>query len=157
LSEIKEKHYCNIDHYVGRSVVIEIGRNQLCPCGSCKKYKTCHGSITASPPPQPSVSKDQIQQMIQRHEATERIRQNQQGFARPIVSFRAFDRQVVAVGDTNYHSTDWKTFPDFLAHYMKTVLGSDWGNAEIKKPLADRHPIMQWYDAVCRYQAETIK
>ena len=52
---------------------------------------------------------------------------------------------------------DWKTFPDFLAHYIKTVLGSDWGNAEIKKLLADRHPILQWYDAVCRYQAETIK
>jgi hypothetical protein len=140
-----------------RPVVIKIGRNQLCPCGSGKKYKRCPGSNTALPPPQPPASKDDIQQMIQRHEAAERIRQNQQGFGRPIVSFRAFDRQIVAVGDTIYHSTNWKTFPDFLAHYMKTVLGSDWGNAELKKPVADRHPIVQWYDVVCRYQADTIK
>ena len=64
---------------------------------------------------------------------------------------------MVAVGNVIYHSADWKTFPDFLADYMKTVLGSDWGNAEIKKPLADRHPIMQWHDAICRYQAEMLK
>jgi hypothetical protein len=156
-SEVKYEHCCDVDHCPRRPVLIKIGRNQLCPCGSGKKYKRCHGSNTALPPPQPSASKDDIQQMIQRHEAAERIRQNQQGFGRPIVSFRAFDRQIVAVGDTIYHSTNWKTFPDFLAHYMKTVLGSDWGNAELKKPVADRHPIVQWYDVVCRYQADTIK
>lgn len=138
-------------------MILKVGRNQPCPCGSGKKYKKCHGSFTAAPPPQAPVSKSIFEQMVQRHEAAERIRQNQQGFGRPVVSFRAFDRQMVAVGDTIYHSADWKTFPDFLAHYMKTVLGVDWGNAELKKPLTDRHPIMQWYDAVCCYQAETIK
>jgi len=138
-------------------MILKVGRNQPCPCGSGKKYKKCHGSFTVAPPPQAPVSKSFVEQMVQRHEAAERIRQNQQGFGRPVVSFRAFDRQMVAVGDTIYHSADWKTFPDFLAHYMKTVLGVDWGNAELKKPLTDRHPIMQWYDAVCRYQAETIK
>jgi SEC-C motif len=138
-------------------MLLKVGRNRPCPCGSGKKYKKCHGSFTAAPPPQAPVSKSFVKQMVQRHEAAERIRQNQQGFGRPVVSFRAFDRQMVAVGDTIYHSADWKTFPDFLAHYLKTVLGVEWGNAELKKPLTDRHPIMQWYDVVCRYQAETIK
>jgi hypothetical protein len=36
-----------------------------------------------------------------------------------------------------------ETFPDFLGEYMKRKLGSDWGNAEIVKPLAERHPLMQ--------------
>lgn len=95
--------------------------------------------------------------MMQKHQAAQRIRENQQGLGRPIISWRVGDRQVVAVGDTIYHSAKWKTFPDFLAHYIKKTLGEAWGNAEIKKPLAERHPILQWYDAFSRYQAATIK
>jgi hypothetical protein len=40
---------------------------------------------------------------------------------------------------------------------MKAVLTPAWGNAEIAKPLAERHPIMQWYDALCHYLVATIK
>jgi hypothetical protein len=49
-------------------------------------------------------------------------------------------------------SKNWKTFPDFLFDYIRNVLGADWGNAELKKPLSDRHPILQWYDSLCRFQ-----
>jgi SEC-C motif len=81
-------------------MVLKVGRNQPCPCGSGKKYKKCHGSFTAAPPPlRAAVPKGVVEQMVQRHEAAERIRQNQQGLGRPVVSFRAFDRQMVAVGD----------------------------------------------------------
>ena len=41
--------------------------------------------------------------------------------------------------------------------YIKQVLGSEWGNNELKKELDKRHPILQWYDIVCRYQQKTIK
>ncbi len=68
-------------------MILKVGRNQPCPCGSGKKYKKCHGSFTVAPPPQPSVSKSFVEQTVQRHEAAERIRQNQQGFGRPVVSF----------------------------------------------------------------------
>lgn len=64
---------------------------------------------------------------------------------------------MVAVGSTVYYSRDWKTFPDFLAHYIKKKIGEKWGNAELQKPLRDRHPLLQWYDAYCRYQAAHIK
>lgn len=46
---------------------------------------------------------------------------------------------------------------DFLGEYLKITLGSDWGNAELKKPFDERHPLIQWYDALCRHQQETIK
>jgi hypothetical protein len=60
--------------------------------------------------------------------------------------------QVVAVGDTIHYSKKWKFFSDFLSDYLKKVLGPDWGNAEIAKPLQERHPIVQWYDALCHFQ-----
>ncbi len=88
--------------------------------------------------------------------AHERIRQTQQGLGRPIISIRLKDQQMVAVGSTVYYSAKWKTFPDFLSHYITVKLTPEWGNAEIAKPLEERHPIMQWYDAFCRYQAATI-
>jgi hypothetical protein len=65
--------------------------------------------------------------------------------------------QIVAVRNTLYWSDKWKTFPDFLADYIKQKIGSDWGNTEIGKPFAERHPLLQWYDALCHYQRETIR
>jgi len=44
-----------------------------------------------------------------------------------------------------------------LDDYIKQVLDPSWGNAEIAKPLSERHPILQWYDVYCRYQNQTIK
>jgi hypothetical protein len=128
---------------------LKIGRNERCPCGSGKKYKKCHGGHTGRA--------DAIRQVIQKQTAAERIRQNQQGLGRPIISLRAGDRQVIAVGNTLYHSANWKTFSDFLSDYMKKTLGEAWGAAEIAKPLTERHSILQWYDALCRYQLVTVK
>ena len=97
-----------------------------------------------------------IRQLLQRHEASERIRQNQQGLGRPIVAGKFHGHQIVAVKNTVHWSPTWKTFPDFLGDYIKRVIGSEWGNAEIAKPFERRHPLMQWYDTYCRYQQATI-
>jgi hypothetical protein len=130
----------------------KIGRNEPCHCGSGLKYKKCHGAPSAAAAPPFSA-----QNIIDTHRAAETIRETQQGLGRPIVGFKVDDHQVVAVGNKIFFSKAWKTFPDFLADYIKQKLGSDWGNAEIAKPLELRNPVMQWYDAYCRYQAQTIK
>jgi len=136
---------------------MKIGRNQPCPCGSGLKFKKCCGSyIAAHRATAPDCLTD-IQRAFDRHRADKRIREQQQGFGRPIVAFKANDQQLVAVGATLYHSPKWKTFPDFLADYIKQVLDPAWGNAELAKPFDERHPIIQWYDAYCRYQQATIK
>ena len=101
-------------------------------------------------------SRADIAAMMRRHEAQEEIRRVQQGLGRPIISNIFNDHRIVAVGTTIHWSKGWKTFPDFLNDYIKKSLGSEWGNAEIKKPLSERHPIMQWYDAYARYQQETV-
>jgi hypothetical protein len=133
---------------------VKIGTNHPCPCGSGKKFKHCHGSFRQEARPD---SRLLAPHALRRHEANERIRQTQQGLGRPIISAKWVDHQVVAVGNKVFWSKTWKTVPDFLSDYMKTTLGPDWGNAEIKKPFAERHPIMQWYDAYCRYQVKHIR
>ena len=95
--------------------------------------------------------------ICERHRAYERILETQQGLGRPIISTKFQDHQVVAVGNRIYLSKKWKTLLDFLGDYIKQILGPEWGNSEIAKPLRERHTIMQWYDALCKYQQETIK
>jgi SEC-C motif len=137
---------------------MKIGRNQICLCGSGQKYKRCCGRLSASEgKPLPRSPTPDVQQMLGRHQAAERIREAQQGLGRPIVSFRLHDHQLVAVGKTLHWSLKWKTFSDFLSEYLKQTLDPQWGNAELAKPLAERHPILKWYDAFCHYQRETIK
>jgi hypothetical protein len=136
-----------------------ISRNKPCPCGSGRKYKHCHGRL--APPSSgvvmPEVDQVEIQKMLDRQRAQEKIRQDQQGLGKPIVGVKHGNQQIVAVGNTIYFSDKWKTFPDFLVDYMKQKLDPEWGNAELRKPLEERHPILQWYDAYCRYQQQTIK
>ncbi len=95
--------------------------------------------------------------MVERLKAEQLIRRQQQGEGRPILALQHDGRQLVAVRNRLYWSAKWKTFPDFLGDYIRNILDPTWGNAEIAKPLAERHIIMQWYDAYCRYQQACIK
>ncbi|WP_420473639.1 YecA family protein [Noviherbaspirillum sp. ST9] len=126
----------------------KIGRNHPCPCGSGKKFKRCHGAIRNR---DPGLSPELI--AYERRLAQIAQRERQQGLGRPIISGELGGRRIVAVKNRLLHSEGWKTFHDFLFEYIKIVLGRAWGNAEIAKPLADRHPILQWYDRLCRAQA----
>lgn len=84
--------------------------------------------------------------------AREYQRVEQQGLGRPIISAEMPDgTRAVAVSNKLFFIKG-KTFFDFLGEYIRAVLTPDWGNAELKKPLQDRHLILQWYDAVCRVQ-----
>jgi hypothetical protein len=58
------------------------------------------------------------------------------------------------VGNQLLNSDKWQTPIDFLSDYMKFVMTPAWGKAELAKPLANRHPVMQWHHAMCRLQAK---
>jgi len=90
--------------------------------------------------------------MIERAKAEEIQRQKQQGLGRPIISTVVAGQRVVAVKNRLLHSPGWKTFEDFLNDYVRMAFGVDWGNAELKKPLEDRHPFLKWYQKVCDFQ-----
>lgn len=137
------------------------GRNSPCPCGSGIKYKKCCGGDIGIRPRIAVLPNEllpsNIQSLIRQKQAQESIREQQQGLGRPIISIEHQGVRIVAVGNELHYSKDWKSFHDFLLHYIKKVLDGEWGNNEIAKPYEQRHIILQWYDQVCRYQRETIK
>jgi hypothetical protein len=139
----------------------KIGRNQLCPCGSGKKYKRCHGGAHANPPRSGGLLPnfdEQLGRAMRRADAERAQREKQQGLGRPIVSAEVAGHRVVAVGSTVYTSKRWKTFHDFLRQYLIGQLGADWFKIEQAKPLDQRHPVVRWYDqAIADAQGNSTK
>jgi hypothetical protein len=88
-----------------------------------------------------------IQQKLRQIEAERVQREKQQGLGRGIVSTMLNEHRIVAVGNTVYTSKAWKTFHDFLRHFLVGQLGHEWFKAErAKDNFAERHPIVRWYD-----------
>ncbi len=138
---------------------MKIGRNDPCPCGSGKKFKKCHNTPRVELPfliQQARIEKYLVKEgsrLLEQQRAQEIRRQHQQGLGRPIISVEFQGHRFVAVGQ-KVHYGKWKTFHDFLGNYIKSSLGGEWGNTELRKPLAERHPILKWYDHVCKLQRE---
>ena len=140
----------------------KIGRNDPCTCGSGRKFKHCHGRPQYELPYLIAAAKlekhviAEAERQIERKKAEVHQRQKQQGLGRPIISLEHKGYRFVAVGNRVLYGK-WKTFIDFLGDYMKMTIGQGWGNAEIAKPLAERHPILQWYDKIAHLQMEHQK
>ena len=81
----------------------------------------------------------------------------QQGHGRPIIATFFYGEWFVATGSELHHSPRWKTFHDFLLAYIRIVLGGEWANLDLKKPRAERHPLMNWYQDVVGYMNARIK
>lgn len=94
---------------------------------------------------------------MESHEAKETIRRSQQGKGKPIISTEFQGYRLTAVGNRIHWSKKHQTFIDFLGDYIRNILDPHWGNAEIAKPLEERHQILQWYDALCALQKENMK
>ena len=50
----------------------------------------------------------------------------------------------MAVGNEIRWSKNWVTFVDFLFDYLKAVLTPAWAQAELAKPEAEQHPLINW-------------
>jgi hypothetical protein len=82
------------------------------------------------------------------HSQPEELHKRRFGETRSIIHTKFKGRGVVAVGKTLYFSPKWKTFHDFLIDYLRFCFGMEWGAEELKKPFSERHPVVQWYDAL---------
>jgi hypothetical protein len=133
----------------------KIGRNQICPCGSGKKYKRCHGAGTPKLVIEPTIQKF-AQVSLMRHQARQKEIEAQFGLGRPPISAELNGYQFVAVGPELHYSKTWKTFPDFLMGYFKTMMGAEWGQAQLAKSRDRWHPLFTWYAMTCEYQKKTI-
>lgn len=123
----------------------KISRNAPCPCGSNKKFKKCHGSLAAQEAAKTPLGGSIMKEVARTSAAFEakRVQQRrQQGLGKPILSKEFNGHRLVFVGDELTWSTSWKTFPDFLAHYIKHVFGEDWWLTEANSIKSERHPIL---------------
>lgn len=129
----------------------KIGRNERCPCGSGRKYKRCHGDPGQVDRVNRALEARQI--ALRRHQAAEVQRKTQQGLGRPIISTEFAGHRLVATKNRVFYGRTWKTFPDFLMHYLGEVLGKELGNSELAKPEPEMHPVALWHRKVCALQA----
>ena len=133
-----------------------LDRNGPCPCGSGNPYSKCHMSSDSgsrnervnSPMPASAVHQMQLA------EAKERLRQMQQGKGKPILSAEVRGHRFITIGSEVIHSKKFKTFHDFLFSYLPMKLGGDWGDQELQKPLAERHPVLQWHHKLCEFERQ---
>lgn len=132
------------------------GRNEPCPCGSGRKFKRCHGAAARGKSAVSEGFLKRVQLLLERKRAQELQREQQQGWGRPIISAEVNGIRFVAVGKELLWSDQWKTFHDFLREHITGVFGTEWGNAELKKPLNKRHPVCVWYHYICDYQRQFI-
>lgn len=136
----------------------QIGRNASCPCGSGEKFKRCCGDPLKQKGGERAISTAELQKRLkfelERQQARELIRIQQQGQGRPIIATKHGGHQVVAVGNTVHFSKKWKFFTDFLFDYIVDTLGREWFAAEMAKAVELRHPILQWYEAVRQFRTK---
>jgi hypothetical protein len=137
---------------------MKFGRNEPCPCGSGKKYKRCHGASPLRPTvPSEAEMQAEANKLLQRAQAEEIQRQEQQGMGKPIISTIVNGIRCVAVGGKVYSSPGWKSFHDFLHDYIKSLIDQKWANEELKKPHEERHPLLVWYEMTVRHQNQYIR
>ena len=134
----------------------KIGRNSLCPCGSGKKFKRCHGSPGAQDAAKAAEIDRFIRVSMMRHEARQKEVEKQFGRGRPPIAFESNGYKVVAVGSELQWSKEWETFPDFLMYYYKKVMGAEWGQAQLAKDRQNWSPIFEWYAQTCEYQGRVL-
>jgi len=91
-------------------------------------------------------TQDQINLAMQKMQAKMSEAQKQQGLGRGIISFENNGYRFVAVGGRAYYekAERWKTFHDFLFHYLGNFFNKEWAGKELAKPTESRHPVFLW-------------
>lgn len=138
----------------------KVGRNAPCPCKSGKKYKKCCMNNTNPKPNSPyPFDMEALKLKLQKDNAAEIQRTQQQGKGRPIISTIYRDYRVVAVGSMTYFEKEakCKTFHDFLNTYILRLLDKKWLKAEHAKAETDRHPIINWLDLIQQERSKVLE
>lgn len=137
---------------------MKIGRNSPCPCGSGKKHKRCCGNPLKTQRSMDAKTSDidaiaaRAQEALREHQAVENVRQQQQGYGKPILSWQDHGYRLVAVKNKIMWSKKWIVFPDFLFDFLKNTLGLEWGASELQK--GSEHPLFRW---LTKFQEQSSK
>ena len=129
---------------------MKVGRNDPCPCGSGKKFKKCHLSVLAVPPPEIS---DKAMRQIAEHLARERQRVARFGEIRPVITTQNWGKRFVVVRN-RLHWGNWRFFADFLDPYFCSVFGREWYEAQLATPEQMRHPALIWRTQALKFMSK---
>jgi len=91
---------------------------------------------------------DQIRHALSEGQRVEAEHVARFGHVRAPVTLRHAGQAFVAVGDRVLTDNRWNSFHDFLFTYIGSVIDQDWFRVEVEKPVADRHPLMQWFQVL---------
>ena len=129
---------------------MKVGRNDLCPCGSGKKFKKCHLAMPSIPliregnPAPPPIPPD-VWQKFEKQRREEEARVAAFGEIRPIIHLRDYaGYRFVVVHNCLYYSKKWNFFTDFLLEYGLTRFGKEWLEAQKSAAETDQHPVYVW-------------
>lgn len=128
-----------------------MGRNERCYCNSGLRFKNCHGELKKLEAMSNEINV--VLKDIARAEKVSEQRTAQQGFGRPIISVKTKDeRRIVIVNNRIYSANGWNTFHEFLLDHLWELMGQDWVEEQLRRPVDERHPILIWrqkYD-ICK-------
>lgn len=127
---------------------MDIGRNQLCPCGSGNKFKRCCGAFGTTSKldtrPYPRQIPPEVLKEFARRESERVAREAKHGEVKKIITAEMGEWRFVASGKKLAYSKAWKVFPDFLNNHLHGLLGHEWGKRQVGLPMEQQHPAVQW-------------
>lgn len=129
--------------------MVNVGRNQLCPCGSGRRHKHCHGRLDActgiETAHQGFFVPDEVLGALRASKLEQKRLSQEHGDIRETISAEVNGTRFVAAGKSVHFGPGWRTFHDFLNSYLAGLLGKEWGDRQVLLPLAEQHPIVQWH------------
>lgn len=110
-------------------------RNQLCHCGSGRRYKHCHGQL--------DIPAEFIHELEARHLRAVTHKARHGAIRVPIV--QPWGDKQVRVAGADIFVGPCGTFNDFLDGYLENCLGHEWWYQQSTTTSAEMHQILEWH------------
>lgn len=126
----------------------KVGRNDPCLCGALKldgtrkKYKHC---CIDKERPSP-IPDEVIQGLLAKENPPEPFEKGGFLVGRHFIDEIFQNTRCRAVGSVVYRRPLEETFHTFLFRRLSDILSREWFESEQRKPQADQHPLVQWFD-----------
>lgn len=127
-----------------------------CPCQSGKQFGSCcmrdgrFSHVNGIPTIQMAHPPTELVEAVR----DEELRQANVGQIRHPIHAEWQGQRWIAVGGKLLSSAKWRAPVDFLIDYARIVMSVEWGKCELLKPLAERHPLMQFYESMRNFQRQ---
>jgi hypothetical protein len=93
---------------------------------------------------------------IARRESERVAREAKHGEVKDVITAELGEWRIVASGNKLAYSKTWKVFTDFLNKHLQGLFGLEWGQRQVKLPLEEQHPAVQWRTINALANAGTI-